>query len=55
MEAAILTERKNLHTSVYGVNEFVCLSVTNIDPNYLGTDLTERVEITTLAARAVFL
>ena len=26
-EEANLTERKNLHTSVYGVKEFICLSV----------------------------
>ena len=26
-ESANLTERKNLHTPVYGVREFVCLSV----------------------------
>ena len=26
-EGANLTERKNLHTPVYGVKEFVCLSV----------------------------
>ena len=26
-EVANLTERKNLHTPVYGVKEFVCLSV----------------------------
>ena len=26
-EVANLTERKNPHTPVYGVNEFVCLSV----------------------------
>ena len=26
-EVANLTERKNLHTHVYGVKEFVCLSV----------------------------
>ena len=35
-EVANLTERKNLHTLVYGVkNLSVCLSVTNFDPNYL--------------------
>ena len=37
-EVANLTERKNPHTPVYGVKEFVCLSVcpsvTNFDPNY---------------------
>ena len=36
---ANLTERKNPHTPVYGVKEFVCLfarlSVANFDPNYL--------------------
>ena len=41
MEVANLTERKNPHTPVYGVKEFVCLSVrpsdTNFNPNYLGT------------------
>ena len=26
-EVANLTERKNLHTPIYGVREFVCLSV----------------------------
>ena len=40
-EVANLTERKNLHTPVSGVKEFVCLSicpsVTNFDPNYLRT------------------
>ena len=40
-EVANLTERKNTHTPVYGVKEFVCLSVTNFDPNYLGTGRTE--------------
>ena len=43
-EVANLTERKNLHTPVYGVKEFVCLSVTNFDPNYL-TGRTEWAEI----------
>ena len=37
-EVANLTERKNSHTTVYGVKELVCLSVcpsvTNFDPNY---------------------
>ena len=40
-EVANLIERKNTHTLVYGVKEFVCLSVclsvTNFDPNYLRT------------------
>ena len=39
------TVRKNLHTPVNGVNEFVCssvsLSVTNFDPNNLRTGKTE--------------
>ena len=33
-ELANLTERKNPHTPVYDVKEFVCLSVINFDPNY---------------------
>ena len=41
-EKANATERKNLHTPVYGVKEFVCLSVTNFDPNYLRTGKTEQ-------------
>ena len=36
-KVANLTERKNPHTPVYGVKEFVCLSVTNFEPNYLRT------------------
>ena len=44
-EVANLTERKNSHTPVYGVKEFVrlsvCLSVINFDPNYFRTDITE--------------
>ena len=36
-EVANLTERKNLYTPVYGVKEFVCLSVVNFEPNYLKT------------------
>ena len=43
-EVANLTERKNPHTPVYDVKEFVCLSVcpslTNFDPNYLIFHLT---------------
>ena len=44
---ANLTERKNPHTPVYGVKEFVykCLSVTNFDLNYLQTGIVERAEI----------
>ena len=44
-EVANLTERKNRHTPVYGVKEFVRLSVINFDPNYLGTGKTEWAEI----------
>ena len=33
-EVANLTERKNPHAPVYGVKEFVCLSVTKFKPNY---------------------
>ena len=37
-EVENLTETKNPHTPVYGVKEFVCLSlrlsVTNFNPNY---------------------
>ena len=44
-EVANLTERKNLHTPVYGVKEFVCLSVclsvANFVPDYLRTGRTE--------------
>ena len=36
-EVANLTERKNPHTPVYGVKEFVCLSVVKFKPNYLRT------------------
>ena len=43
-EVANLTEKKNPPTPVYGVQEFVCLSVTNFDPNYLGTGRTEWAE-----------
>ena len=37
-EVANLTERKNPHTPVYDVKEFVCVcpSVINFDPTYLG-------------------
>ena len=48
-EVANLTDIKNLHTPVYGVKEFVCLSVClsviNFDLNY---------KFAELAARAVF-
>ena len=36
-EVAHLTERKNTHPPVYGFKEFVCLSVTNFNLNYLRT------------------
>ena len=39
-EVANLTARKNQYTSVYGVKEFVRLSVMNFDPNYLIFHLT---------------
>ena len=39
-EVANLTEGKNRHTPLYGVKEFVCLSFTNFDPNYLRTGRT---------------
>ena len=66
-EVANLTERKNPHTLVYGFKEFVCLSLTNFDPNYPGTGRTELPRLSSnqnqkpiekkfagLAARAVF-
>ena len=40
-EVANLTERKNPHIPIYGVNEFVCLPVTKFDPNYLRTGKTD--------------
>ena len=40
-ELANSTERKNLHTPVCGVKEFVCMSVLNFNPNYLRTGITE--------------
>ena len=43
-EVANLVEGKNPHTPVYGLKEFVCLSVTNFDSNYLGTGQTEWVK-----------
>ena len=33
-EVANFTEKNYQHTPVYGVKEFVCLSVVNFDPNY---------------------
>ena len=55
-EVANLTEKKNPHTPVNGVKEFVCLSLVNFDPNHLKTGRTEGAEnkFATLAARAVF-
>ena len=44
-EVANLTVRKNPHTPVNGVKEFVRLSVVNFDPHYLGTGKTEWAEI----------
>ena len=44
-EVANLTEQKNTHTPLYGVKEFVCLSVANFDPNYLRTGATEGAEL----------
>ena len=41
---ANLTERKNPHTPVNDVKKFVRLSVTNFDPNYLGTGRREWAE-----------
>ena len=43
-EVANLTARKIPHTPVYGVKEFIHLSVVNFDPNYLGTGKTEWAE-----------
>ena len=43
-EVANLTERKNQITPVYGVKEFVCLSVVNFYPNYFRTGRTEWAE-----------
>ena len=44
-EVANLTERKNPHTPVQNVKEFVCFSVVNFDPNYIGTGKTKWAEI----------
>ena len=44
-EVANLTWRKNPHTPLYCVKEYVCLSVTNFDLNYLRTGKIERAEI----------
>ena len=40
-EVANLTERKKSTYPVYGIKEFVCLSVLNFDPKYLRTGWTE--------------
>ena len=44
-EAENLTERKNQHTPVYGLKEFVHLSVIKFDTNYLRTGKTKWAEI----------
>ena len=44
-EVTNLTWRKNTHTPVYGVKEFVCLSVTNFDLNYRKAGKIEWAEI----------
>ena len=44
-EVANLTLRNNLHTPIYGVKEFVCLSVMNFVLNYLITCEIEWAEI----------
>ena len=43
-EVANLTERKNPNTPVYGVKEFVRLSVTKFDPNYCRTGKQSRLK-----------
>ena len=45
-EVANLTERKNQHSPVYGVKEFVHLFVLYFDPNYLcfGVDYPRKVK-----------
>ena len=40
-EVANLTERNNPQAPVYGVKEFVCMSVVHFYPNYLRTGKTE--------------
>ena len=60
-EVANLTGEK-IHIPIYGVKEFVCLSVTKCDPNYLRTvhlssnqnQKTIKIKFACLAARAVF-
>ena len=55
-EVANLTEIKNPHAPVYGVKEFVRLSVTKFDPNYLRTGKAEWAEIfysTSMAKRYI--
>ena len=55
-KVANLTERKNQHIPVYGVKEFVCLSVclsvTKFDPNYLRTGKTEWAKKNVMASMA---
>ena len=54
-KVANLTERKNPHTPVYGVKEFVCLSVCPSVCYIYKFPTTERVNISApLAARPVF-
>ena len=43
-EVTNLTWRKNPHATVYGVKEFVCLSVTNFELNYLRTGEIESAQ-----------
>ena len=44
-EVANLTGRKNPHTPLYGVKEFVCLSEAKFDLNYLRTGEIEWADI----------
>ena len=44
-EVANLTRRKNPNSPIYGVKEFVCLSVANFDLNYVRTGEIDRAEI----------
>ena len=44
-EKVNLTERKNPHTPVYGVKDFVRPSVTKFDPNFIRTGRAEWAEI----------
>ena len=42
-DVANLIGRKNPHTPIYGVKVFVCLSVTNFNPNYISSLLNLRL------------